>query len=364
MVSERFLGGMCAAFLFVFLANSIAIAQDVEWRQAGEFEIEGMGWADTSSPFVRLPDSAKGKVSESVWNLSRDSAGICIRFQTDASSVKVRWSVTKGELAMPHMPATGVSGVDLYTRTKDGKWSFVANGRPHVADSNVATMDFVDGARPNRECLLYLPTYNGTKSLEIGVAAGSQLAKPSPRPESLAKPVLVYGTSIVQGGCASRPGLIWTSILGRLLDRPMINLGFSGNGRMEPPTGEILAELDPALFVVDCIWNIGDDPQQYQVKVPLLVKAIRGAHPETPILFVGQSHIRNEQHPTRATKSQEEVVQSLIESGVAGLHFVSGTDLLGDDEEGTVDGVHPNDIGMDRQARALQPVIEKLLQQQ
>lgn len=192
-----------------------AVAQEVRWQDATSLEIEGKGWAQTAGPFDRLPASANAKVNSTAWNQSRQSAGICIRFTTDAAAVSVRWSLTSASLAMPHMPATGCSGLDLYARAADGGWRFVGNCRPGKQDGNQSTIEFPDGAKAKRECLLYLPAYNGTKSLEIGVPAGSQVEKAAARPEGLRKPVIVYGTSITQGGCASRPGMIWTSIARR-----------------------------------------------------------------------------------------------------------------------------------------------------
>jgi hypothetical protein len=284
---------------------------------------------------------------------------LCVRFVTDAAAVSVRWSLTSGSLALPHMPATGVSGVDLYARSASGSWRFVGNGRPHQQDGNLARFEFPDGAKARRECLLYLPTYNGTKSLEIGVPPDAHLEMPAPRPEGLRKAIVVYGTSIVQGGCASRPGMVWTAILGRRLDRPMINLGFSSAGTMQPPVAEPLAELDPAAYVIDCTWNMGDGPEVYLDRVTQLVRTIRKTRPLTPIIFVGQSQIRPDAHPTDLTRRQEAAVVSLQKAGVKGLILVPGTDLIGDDGEATVDGVHLNDLGMDRQARYLQPIVMK-----
>jgi hypothetical protein len=331
------------------------------WHDAAAFEIEGRGWADTAGPYDRLPDSAKSKISKTAWDLSKETSGVCIRFVTDAAAVSVRWSLTSATLAMPHMPATGVSGVDLYSRSAEGSWLFVGNGRPHKTEGNVAQFEFRGGARAGRECLLYLPTYNGTKSLEIGAPSGTSLQAPEPRPEALRKPVVVYGTSIVQGGCASRPGMTWTAILGRMLDRPVINLGFSSAGTMSPPVAEPLAEIDAAAYIVDCIWNMGDDPNEYTDHVSKLVHTIREARPDAPIIFVGQSHFRPEAHPTKSTIAQEAAVRALREAGIKGLVIVPGTNLIGDDGEGTVDGVHPNDLGMDRQARALFPVVKKAI---
>lgn len=345
---------------FHFASASLA-AEKVEWTEAKHFEIEGKGWSDTAAVFDRLPDSAQSKVSATAWTLSKESAGVCVRFATDAAVVHVRWSVSNASLAMPHMPATGVSGVDLYARTAEGVWRFVGNGRPHKQDGNQSAFEFRGGSRNGRECLLYLPLYNGTKSLEIGVPAGAHLEQPKPRPEALRKPIVVYGTSIVQGGCASRPGMAWTAILGRLLDRPVINLGFSSAGTMEPPVAAPLAEIDPAAYVIDCIWNMNDDPNTYMKNVTQLVRTIRKTRPDVPILFVGQSLIHPDAHPTKATLGQEAAVHHLQSAGVKRLYLVSGKNLIGDDGEGTVDGVHPNDLGMDRQARALLPIVLEAL---
>lgn len=346
--------------LFVIVLHpNLVEGQEIQWRAAASLEIEGKGWTDTAGPFDRLPDSAQSKVSGAVWNLSKHSAGICIRFVTDAATVSVRWSLTSDSLDMPHMPATGVSGVDLYTRGTDKTWRFVGNGRPGFVDGNLATFGFADGAASRRECLLYLPLYNGTKSLEIGVPAGAGLDPAPPRPEDHRRPVVVYGTSIAQGGCASRPGMAWTAILGRLLDRPMINLGFSGSGTMEPPVAEPLAELDPAVYVIDCTWNMGVGQEVYMDRIGQLVRTIRAAHPLTSMIFVGQSHMRPEAHPTDLSKRQEAAVLALRKEGFEGLILVPGDDLIGDDGEGTVDGVHPNDLGMDRHARALFPIVSE-----
>ncbi|WP_254053490.1 SGNH/GDSL hydrolase N-terminal domain-containing protein [Singulisphaera sp. GP187] len=334
-------------------------AQEVKWRDAATFEIEGRGWAKTSGPFDRLPDSAKSKVTQLAWDLSKESAGVCIRFVTDASAVSVRWSLTSGSLAMPHMAATGVSGVDLYARSADGSWRFVGNGRPHKQEGNLGKFEFPEGPKTRRECLLYLPVYNGTKSLEIGAAPDAILEKAPPRPETLRQPVVVYGTSIVQGGCASRPGMVWTSILGRMLDRPIINLGFSSAGTMEVPVAEPLAELDPAAYVIDCTWNMGDSAEVYRDRVTKLVQTIRKARPDTPIIFVGQSLFRPEGHPTDLTRRLEAAVQSVQKEGGKGVILVPGRDLIGDDGEATVDGVHLTDIGMARQALALLPIVRE-----
>lgn len=181
-----------------------------------------------------------------VWSLSKHTAGLCIRFETDASDIQVRWELTSGELAMPHMPATGVSGVDLYVRTGVA-WQWLANGRP-TAQSSLATL--VNDLSPERrEFLLYLPLYNGVKSLELGIPQGASLWRRHFGSDR--KPIVFWGTSITQGGCAARPGMVYTAILGRRLNRPVINLGFSGNGKMEAEVAPVTNLLRSMLHIRD-----------------------------------------------------------------------------------------------------------------
>ena len=350
--------------LLLFLLGMTCVRAETVWRAATTLGVEGRGWTNTASPFHRLPTHAKAQVPSSVWELSQSSAGLAIRFLTRADTVEVRWSLKSGSLAMPHMPATGVSGMDLYAREgAPGAWRFVANGRPSGQESNRAAFR-LGPAGTERECLLYLPLYNGLSQLELGTEPGFELRPATGRPATRRDPVVVYGTSIVQGGCASRPGLAYPAVLGRRLDRPVINLGFSGSGRMEPGVVEILAEQAPAAFVIDCLWNLSDElPAEIERRVTQLITTVRRKHPNTPIVFVGQSEFRREQHPTVATQAQERAVRAQSMAGVAELHLVAGIDLLGTDGEGTVDGVHPNDLGMLRHADALGPVMMKLLGQ-
>jgi len=360
---------MLKAALLIFLfalttAASLRCAAqtDITWHDANVFEIEGRGWTDTESPYDRLPTRAKGVVPEGVWGLGKHSAGLCVRFQTNARSVSVRWDVINDTLAMPHMPATGVSGVDLYRRTESGAWEFVQNGRPTGKINNHMSANLPASGGAQTECLLYLPLYNGVSKLEIGTAPGSVITKAAARPEAKRLPIVYYGTSIAQGGCASRPGMAHVAILGRMLDRPMINLGFSGSGKMEPEVAKFIAELDPALFVIDCLWNIGGiTGAELSAKVATLVVTIRETHPNTPILFVGQSVVHISQAPSALEKLQETAVKQLREKGIKQLYTCPGKNLLGTDGDGTVDGVHPNDLGMRRQAEALAPVLERLL---
>jgi len=325
----------------------LAADPPLTWVDAQTLTVEGKGWTDTESFYDRLPAKAKGVVREGVWGLSKDSAGLCVRFQTSSGTVHVKWEVTGG-LAMPHMPATGVSGVDLYAKTDTG-WRFVGNGRPH-AQANEAT--FGPGAAP--ELCLFLPLYNGTSSVQIGVPEGETVTAAPVR----GKPVVFYGTSITQGGCASRPGMAYTNIVGRKLNVPIINLGFSGNGWSEPEMASLLAEIDASAFVLDALWNMS--PDMVNERIEPFVRTLRAAHPDTPIILAEDSTIRGN-IPTEFGKVLRDVYARLQQEGVANVYFVSAEGMMGPDDEGTVDGCHPTDLGFMYQANvfveALRPVL-------
>lgn len=324
------------------------------WYDGRLLLLEGKGWESTESYYDRLPATAKDKVRPPVWDLSHDSAGMALRFVTEATAIEVRWTLRNGNLALPHMPATGVSGIDLYMRADNGRWTFVQNGRP-TAKSNEASCRVV----PGRECLLYLPLYNGVESIKIGVPKDKTLSKPTESPGRQNKPILFYGTSITQGGCASRPGMAFTAIVRRQLDVPVINLGFSGNGKMEPEMADLLAELDPAVYVLDCLWNMR--PAEVSERVGPFVKKLRSVRPNTPILLVEDCSVSNTT-PTEKGTICRRICEDLKTEGVAGLHFLSNRDMLGTDGDGTVDGCHPNDVGMLRQATVFSKSLATILE--
>jgi hypothetical protein len=324
------------------------------WYDGSLLLLEGKGWENTESYYDRLPASAKDKVPKPVWELSHHSAGMCLRFVTEAKSIKVRWTVRNANLAMPHMPATGVSGIDLYMRADNSQWTFVQNGRP-TTKSNEASFRVT----PDRECLLYLPLYNGLESLKIGVPKDKGLLKPTESPGGRNKPIVIYGTSITQGGCASRPGMAFTAIIGRQLDVPVINLGFSGSGKMEPQMADLLAELDPAVYVLDCLWNMR--PADVSERVGPFVKKLRSVRPNTPILLVEDCSVSNTT-PTEKGTICRRIYEDLKAEGITGLHFLPNRDMLGTDGDGTVDGCHPNDVGMLRQALVFTQSLATILE--
>jgi len=340
----------------------------VRFVDANYLGIEGRGWpaADLAAPFDRLPLKAQGKVRPDVWNLSRHAAGLCVRFVADTPAIHARWTLTSAQLAMKHMPATGVSGLDLYARDDAGQWRWVACGIPN-ADGQEQAGVVADGlSLGKREWLLYLPLYNGVSQVEIGVPAGATLEKAPAYVGDREKPIVFYGTSITQGACASRPGMCHTAILHRRYGRPVVNLGFSGNGQMELELGGLLTEIDAAAYVIDCCPNL--DAADISARTGPLVEILRKSRPTTPILLVedrrstdGWIRPSKKAHNDANHAALRTAFDGLVATGVTGLHYLGGDDLLAEDGEGTVDSSHPTDLGFVDHAKAFASVLDPLV---
>ena len=346
-------------------AKAAAPEPTLEWRDVTKWGVEGRAWPDAERQrwFDRLPTSAQGKVTDKVWDLSRDSAGMMVRFKTDAKAIWAHYLLRSERMAGPNMTAIGASGLDLYARDTNGKWRWVGMTKPDKKEVKQALV--ADLAPGLREYAVYLPLYNGIESLEIGVAPGAKFEGLAPRAE---KPIVFYGTSITHGASASRPGMVHTAILGRRFDRPMVNLGFSGNGKMDAAVGEYLAKMDAAVYVIVCLPNM--NATEVRAKCIPLVKQLKAAHPETPVVLVEDRRNANswilparEQHHTDNHAALRESFDALKKEGVTKLSYIEGDALIGDDAEGSTDGSHPNDLGFVRQAAIFEPVIRAALGQ-
>ena len=342
-----------------------AAAENLDWHDVTAWGAEGREFVSEERArwFDRFPAAAEKTVTSNVWNLSRDSAGMMVRFKTDATSIHVHYQLRKPTLGMPHMPATGVSGVDLYARAPDGKWRWVQVTRP--ATQEVRAEIVKDLAPGFREYAAYLPLYNGVESLAIGVAKGAKFEGLAPR----AKPIVFYGTSITHGACASRPGMVHTAILGRRFDTPVVNLGFSGNGRMDTAVGDYLVKIDAAAYVIDCLPNM--QPAQVREKCVPLVKQLRAAKPDTPIILVEDRRFTNDWiTPTKQKfhtdnhAALREAFATLQKEGVKNLHYIPGDALYGTDTEGATDASHASDLGFMRQADVMEPILRAALKRQ
>lgn len=355
--------------LFIVIANAQAQTK-YQWKNpaAEKFPVVGgQAWPTEVARFYdRLPSRAEKTVRKEVWDLSRNSAGEWIGFTTSATDIMVRYTVEGGR-AFDHMPATGVSGVDLYAIDATGNWQWAKGARVF---GDTIEYHFSNLALSGREQTfrLYLPLYNTIGWLSIGIPPAANF-RFLPRP--VGKPVVLYGTSILQGGCASRPGLAWTNILDRKLGYPLVNLGFSGNGRLEPAVVDLMNELDARLYVIDCLPNLTDSNkysrQDIQQRIFSATEKLQRRHPQIPILFAEHCcGIPDADMDTSLTKNYrwtnevlKEAFAAMQNKGVKNIYLLTA-DAIGFDTESTVDGTHPNDIGMMKYTVAYEKIIREI----
>ena len=356
-------GSAAMAKLDPAMAAGPAAAKNLVWHDITQWGVEGRAWPDEPRQhwFDRLPAAAQKTVTPKIWDLSLDSTGILVRFRTDATAISVKYHLRRDHLALTHMAATGVSGADLYARDPAGKWRWVAVAKPEKQQVNV---ELVKGLTPGgREYAIYLPLYNGVDSFAIGVAPGAAFEGLAPR----GKPIVFYGTSITQGGCASRPGMVHTAILGRRLDMPVVNLGFSGNGHMDEAVGACMARMDASVFVIDCLPNMFG-PEVTAKCIPLVMQ-LRAARPDIPIVLAedrryppGWIIASMAKHNDDNHAALRAAFAELQKRGVKAIYYIPGDHLYGDDGDGSVDGSHASDLGFVRQSDGMEPVLRAALQ--
>ena len=353
---------------------SIAQTTPFTWWNPAESNfpvIEGQAWPkEVKDKYDRLPARAEKTVRKQVWDLSTQSAGLMIRFRANSGEIRVRY-VVGGKQALPHMPATGVSGVDLYAISNNGDWRW-CSAKDAFGDTityNFRNIEPVDSTHKlGREYRLFLPLYNNVKWMQIGVPEGTRFEPLPMRPD---KPIVVYGTSIAQGACASRPGMAWPAILSRKLDDPLVNLGFSGNGRMEKELMDMVAEIDAKIYILDCLPNLvaSVNIPADEIKKRILdgVKGLRAKRPQIPIVLAEHDGYTDEAiNPVNRKSYQDvnlimkEAFAQLKTEETENIYLISKEEFH-QDIETMVDGTHPTDLGMMRYAEAYEKRIREIL---
>jgi lysophospholipase L1-like esterase len=324
---------------------------------------------DSGHIFNRLPAELQAQVRPIVWNLSLNTAGEFLHFKTTARSIVIRYGVAAKAAGMPHMPATGVSGVDLYAVDKNGIWNWApANYR--FGDTCVYSyknMEIAAGAS-GVDYYVYLPLYNTVQWISVGVLKNDQFEFIAERRE---KPIVAYGTSIMQGAVTSRPGLAWTNILERNLDRMVVNLGFSGNGRFEQPIFDLMAKTDAAVYVFDCMPNLSPrafTAEEIESRIRYGVSKLRDAHPDVPLLlteypdgnipYYTDSSLTHERHTSSMVIA--EIYRKLQREGLPNIYLLTEKEI-DFDNNCTTEATHPNDIGMMKYALAYEKKIREIL---
>lgn len=361
---------LCPYLFFILIASS-SMAQQMKWWNPADATfpvIEGKAWHTALvRPYDRLPAKAEKTVRPAVWSLGQNTAGEYIKFTTEATEITVRYQIVKTK-SMDHMPATGVSGVDLYALDANNNWKWI-RGAYSFGDTVQYKFANVISTVPIKEFRLYLPLYNMPKWMQVGVGSDKTF---TPIQVSNEQPLVLYGTSIMQGACASRPGLAWTNILGRKLNVPIINLGFSGNGRLEQPVIDLLNETNARLFVLDCQPNLVDKKvypgADIENRIRVSVKSLQTKHPDVPILLVEHCCGVNEvgvdttffNRYTWSSEVMNKTYTAMKKEGVKDIYLLTAKDI-GFDSASTVDGTHPTDIGMMKYADAYEEAIRQIL---
>ena len=333
----------------------------ISWFDISSWGIEGKGWDDTQRYYDRLPFRARRSIPQAVWDLSRSATGMCAFFESNASRIHARWRLRTPQLGEPNFSVAGFSGLDLYARDK-GAWRWCGAG--HGVHDQKPRQALVEGIVPTaRQFLVYLPLRNPVVKVEIGVEQGSWLKPVAPRKE---RPMVYYGTSIAHGAYASHAGMVHSSILGRWLNKPVINLGFSGVARMDVEMAELMNELNAAIYVIDTLPNM--DPALIKERAEPFLHKIREAHPTTPLVLVEDRPHTNAWIKPDLMKFHEEnwrelsrVFSKLRKAGDRNLHYVKGRSLFGDDNEASLDASHPGDLGFMRMAEHLYPALKGLV---
>lgn len=340
-------------------ANHISTDIKGKFITADSLSIVGKAM-NTSKLFHRVDTAKYTKMPPQVKSLFTNSSGIAISFSTNSTSIAAKWAVKNGK-GYPNMSDVNSMGLDLYIKKED-EWIYAGSGLPNNLYSEEIIINNMDTL--TKECLLYLPTYDELKSLEIGVDKSSFIV---PTKSPFKGKYVIYGSSITQGASASRPGMSYPARMGRATGLNFINLGLSGSGMMESSVIEMLAEIDCNAYIMDCITN--PSYEEILERAPNAIRYLREKQPKTPIIFI-QSIIREkglfDQKMSLRNKQQNEAIELVFnelikKEKISNLYLIKENNFLGHDHEGSIDGTHPNDLGFDRMINAVLPEIKSIL---
>ena len=329
--------------------------QDIVWYNVKEapFRIDGLWQKEPGKPFLRLPEDVAKNVSDGVYNLNFHTAGGRIRFTTNTKHIALLAKMPKTP-TMPHITWLGQSGFDLY-RHDNGHYEFISPFIAEYRDDHYESIHYMDGQW--HSYTINMPLYDSVDEVYIGLSGDAELKEPEPY--TYEKPVLYYGSSITQGGCASRPGNAYQAVISRKYDCNFINLGFSGSAKGEPAMADYLATIDSSVFVMDYDYN-APTPDHLRATHHEVYRKYREAHPDTPIIRISKPDFRIDSEVDNARRMI--VMESFLEARKAGdkrVYFVDGASLFGGEfrDSCTVDGCHPNDLGFHRMAMVIGEVV-------
>ncbi|MBS4197540.1 SGNH/GDSL hydrolase family protein [Lederbergia citri] len=345
----------------------IVEACEINWIDPRKppFRINGFAWLNEEKVYRRLPKHPLYEITEPVDFLADSTAGGQIRFRTNTRKLAIKVKL-KGKANMFHMPATGQCGFDCYIG-EPGEQVFCSVSKYEHTEDHYEVVLFEREEQSLLSITLHFPLYQGVNEVLVGIDTDANIAAPPDYMDE--KKLIFYGTSILQGGCASRPGMAYTNIMSRRINREFINLGFSGNGKGEVNMAHIISEIEnPACLVLDYEPNCVST-ELYRETLPRFIQVYREKYPDTPILVVSKFPYAQEkinrqllQERLERLDFQKQLIQKLQQEGDKHIYFCEGTNILGDLwQEKTVDGIHPTDLGFLSIADNLTPVVEKIM---
>ena len=330
----------------------------LEWVDGLSLPLESKAFADTPQPYGRMTAELLPQCPEGIRSMSRQSTGHYFLFATDTGKLAVEWILEDKTGRDPYIPPQGMYGVDIYD-TVNGQWRFVRNGRLSALTNPTNAVSVAMPGRGLRPVLVYLPTRGVVRSIRIGLQKGAKLTRWRHR-SGIDRPVVHYGTSIVHGGCASRPGLCFTSLVGREVDAPYVNLGFSGCARLEPIMADVLARIDASLYLVDPVWNCS--PDMVRERLEPFLRKLHAARPNVTILVCEGGEPAGTRLPTNV--AMKEVYDRLVAEGSslsARLRYLPAEGMIQADGESTHDYCHPNDYGSIRMGQVFAKAVKACL---
>jgi hypothetical protein len=349
------------AFMAIFHAASAQEA--IRYTDAGSLLMIGKA-KKTDSIYQRIDSVETKDMTKAVIGLAKNSAGIAILFETNSAVIRAKWKLAN-EVFLSNMTPIAHSGLDLYC-FRNGKWQFVMVAKPAkgLISQDQVIIQNMDSSM--KQFMLYLPLYNTVSDLQIGVSEQSILRSPEHPAINTSKRVVMYGSSILQGASASRPGMAYPAILQRKTGYDVINLGFSGSAKMEMEVAKYLATVPADLYILDCIPN--PSPQEIRERSYNFIKYLRQQRPAVPIILIETVSRENgnwDQKIGKNVSSQNEEIRKTYErlkkEGIDNFYYITTDKLMGNDHEATVDGVHLTDLGFMRIADAVLPVLKKAM---
>ncbi len=359
-------------FIAVCLTGLAAAAESSDgWQyvDAKDLRIINKGFDDTGRFYSRIPAELQDSVRPDLWDRAQCSSGIGVRFATDSRRIGVKYKL-RSDFHMLHMADTGTKGTDLYTFEGDSTWRHVNTNRPRVnnADERICEAQYVErlDGEPH-EYMIYLPLYDGVEDLWVKIDSGATISPGHPELISPRGRIVAYGTSILQGGCASRTGNASTNIISRELNREVINLGFSGEGKMDAVMARAMARIpDVAAYVIDPVPNCTKmmcDTLTYD-----FVKILRTARPEVPIIMVEgpiYPYARYDSYfgkylPEKNAEFRKNYLR-LKKENPDNLYYLTSEGMDGIEDDGTVDGIHLTDLGFRHYADHILPLLRTIL---